>query len=442
MPDTTVAILKWSELGAAKREEVLARPARVESERLLADVRSIVDAVRREGDAALLRLTRELDGVALTALEVTPAQFASAEAAITPLEHTALERAIANVHKFHEAQKTSPIAIETSPGVRCQRLEVPIASVGLYIPAGRAPLPSTAIMLAVPARIAGCGTRIACTPPRSDGTADPAVLVAARLCNVQRVFTLGGAQAIAAMAFGTHSVPRVAKVFGPGNAWVTAAKELVASMPDGAARDLPAGPSEVLVIADESANPQFVAADLLAQAEHSPDAQVLLLTTSPALAAATQEQLSRQRALLSRGPIIEESLRAAHIVLVETLDEAFSISNRYAPEHLILAIADARNWLARVVNAGSVFVGHFTPETMGDYCSGTNHVLPTGGHARALSGLALADFSKRITVQEVSAAGLRDLGPVAETLARLEGLDAHANAVTVRLRALAGQASP
>ncbi|MGH8264676.1 MAG: histidinol dehydrogenase [Steroidobacteraceae bacterium] len=441
MPDATVAILRWTELDAARREQVLARPALPEAENFHANVRHIVASVRREGDVALLRLTRELDCAVMTEFEVTPAEFVDAEAVITPMQRAALECAIANVRRFHEAQKAPPLAVETSPGVYCERREVPIAAVGLYVPSGSAPLPSTAIMLAVPAAIAGCNTRIVCTPPRSDGTADPAVLVAARLCGVQRVFKIGGAQAIAAMAFGTHSVPKVDKVFGPGNPWVTAAKELVAAMPDGAARDLPAGPSEVLVIADESANPQFVAADLLAQAEHSVDAQVLLLTTSPALACATQAQLADQRTPLVRRSIIEQSLLAARIVLVDSLEEAVAISNRYGPEHLILAVAEPRLWLAKVRSAGSIFIGHFTPETMGDYCSGTNHVLPTGGHARVLSGLSLADFSKRITVQEISASGLRDLGPVAETLARLEGLDAHANAVSVRLRALAAVAA-
>ena len=441
MPDSTVAILRWTELDAARREQALARPPVIEAETFHADVRRIVESVRRDGDVALLRLTRELDNAVLTEIEVTPAEFAGAEAVITPMQRTALERAIANVRRFHEAQKAPPLAIETSPGVHCERREVPIAAVGLYVPSGSAPLPSTAIMLAVPAAIAGCTTRIVCTPPRSDGTADPAVLVAARLCGVQRVFKIGGAQAIAAMAFGTHSVPKVDKVFGPGNPWVTVAKELVAAMPDGAARDLPAGPSEVLVIADETANPQFIAADLLAQAEHSADAQVLLLTTSPALASATERQLAEQRTHLTRRSIIEQSLLTARIVLVDSLEEAVAISNRYGPEHLILAVAEPRKWLAQVRSAGSIFIGHFTPETMGDYCSGTNHVLPTGGHARAMSGLSLADFSKRITVQEISASGLRDLGPVAETLARLEGLDAHANAVSLRLRALAAEAA-
>jgi len=266
------------------------------------------------------------------------------------------------------------------------------------------------------------------------------VLAAADLCGVGKIFKIGGAQAIAAMAYGTESVPKVDKIFGPGNAWVTAAKQLVAQQPGGAASDLPAGPSEVLVIADDSARAEFVAADLLAQAEHSPDAQALLVTNSAALAAACQAEVARQTTRLTRRPTIEASLRAARIVLVSDLPTAFDVSNTYSPEHLILSIREPRRWLSAVTNAGSVFLGHWTPEPLGDYCSGTNHVLPTAGHARAMSGLSLADFSKRITVQEVTSAGLEDLGPVARTLALLEGLDAHANAVTVRLDALAAGA--
>jgi histidinol dehydrogenase len=313
---------------------------------------------------------------------------------------------------------------------------VPIGAVGLYVPAGTAPLPSTAIMLAVPARLAGCPLRVLCTPPRPDGTADPAVLVAARLCGVSRVFKLGGAQAVAAMAYGTASVPKVDKIFGPGNAWVTAAKQIVAADAGGAALDMPAGPSEVLVIADESARAEFVAADLLAQAEHSEDAQVVLVSTSRALAEACVEEVTQQLAALPRRAIAARALEGSRALLVPDLATALELSNRYAPEHLILQVRAPREWLGRVRNAGSVFLGPWTPETMGDYCSGTNHVLPTYGHARAYSGLGLADFVKRITVQEVSPAGLADLGRTARTLAHLESLDAHANAVSVRLAAI------
>ncbi|HZF15240.1 MAG TPA: histidinol dehydrogenase [Steroidobacteraceae bacterium] len=432
-----IPILEWQQLNALERSAALERPLAEESVHLRESVSRIIAAVRAEGDTALARLTLELDGASPESPEVSADEFKRALTVLTPTQHAALERAIANVRRFHEAQRTSSLTVETSPGVRCERFEVPIESVGLYVPAGTAPLPSTAVMLAVPAQIAGCPTRIVCTPPRRDGSADPAVLVAARLCGIERVFKIGGAQAVAAMAFGTQTVPKVDKIFGPGNAWVTAAKDLVASLAGGAARDLPAGPSEVLVIADEDARADFVAADLLAQAEHSIDAQVLLVTTSHGLARATQLEIAQQCRRLSRRSIIEAALRSARIIRVEDLEAAFAVSNAYAPEHLIISVANARSWLARVRNAGSVFLGNWTPEPLGDYCSGTNHVLPTGGHARALSGLALADFSKRITVQELTTAGLQDLGPVAETLAHLETLDAHANAVAVRLKSLA-----
>jgi histidinol dehydrogenase len=292
-------------------------------------------------------------------------------------------------------------------------------------------------MLAVPAKIAGCPVRVMCTPPRPDGTADPAVLVAARLCGVRTVFKLGGAQAVAAMAYGTATVPKVAKIFGPGNSWVTAAKQVVAQDADGAALDMPAGPSEVLVIADESANPAFVAADLLAQAEHSVDAQVVLVTVSRKLADACVGEVARQLARLPRREIAERAIAESRVLIVPDIATAMEVSNRYAPEHLILQVTSPRDLLPQVRNAGSVFLGAWTPETMGDYCSGTNHVLPTYGHARAYSGLSVFDFVKRITVQELTADGLRGLGPTAVTLARLESLDAHANAVTVRLDTLA-----
>lgn len=401
-------------------------------------VREIVSDVRARGDAALLEFTRRFDGVALATIEVGTAEFAAAETALNAEQRQAIDRAIDNVRRFHEPQLGPPLRVETAPGVVCERQFRPIDAVGLYVPAGVAPLPSAAIMLAVPARIAGCPTRIICTPPRRDGTADPAVLTIANLCGVRRVFKLGGAQAIAAMAYGTQTVPKVDKVFGPGNAWVTAAKLQVANDPEGAALDLPAGPSEVLVIADETARADFVAADLLAQAEHSTDAQALLVTTSGALAAATAKQIETQMQRLTRVDTLRKSIEHARLIVVDTLDTAIELSNTYAPEHLILQVERARDWLPKVRNAGSVFLGAWTPETMGDYCSGTNHVLPTYGFARAYSGLSLHDFVKRMTVQELTSDGLRELGPTAITLAALEGLDAHANAVRIRLAHLDG----
>jgi histidinol dehydrogenase len=432
-------ILDWSALDESRRSAILRRPAQRDAAGLLERARRIVEDVRARGDEALREYSESLDRVRLASFEATAGEFESAEAALTGEQREALERAIDTVTRFHALQVPGALRLETAPGVVCERLTVPLDAVGLYVPAGTAPLPSTAIMLAVPARIAGCATRVMCTPPRPDGSADPAVLVAARLCGVDRVFKLGGAQAVAAMAYGTATVPKVAKIFGPGNAWVTAAKQIVAQDADGAALDMPAGPSEVLVVADETARPAFVAADLLAQAEHSADAQVVLVTTSRTLAEACVREVERQLAALPRRDIAARAIGESRVIVAADLATAMAISNRYAPEHLILQVAEPRALLARVRNAGSVFLGAWTPETMGDYCSGTNHVLPTYGHARAYSGLGVPDFVKRVTVQELSPQGLAALGPTARTLARLESLDAHANAVTVRLEALASE---
>lgn len=429
----TLPILNWSSLSAEERRNALRRPVQQDTDTFQERVRDILRDVRARGDSALFEFTRRFDGVALATIEVGTAEFAAAETALNAEQRAAIDRAIANVRRFHEAQVGTPLRVETAPGVVCERHFRPIDAVGLYVPAGVAPLPSAAIMLAVPARIAGCPTRIICTPPRRDGTADPAVLTIANLCGVRRVFKIGGAQAIAAMAYGTQSVPKVDKIFGPGSAWVTAAKLQVAHDPEGAALDLPAGPSEVLVIADATARAEFVAADLLAQAEHSADAQAVLVTTSSALAEAIAAQIETQMRSLDRIDTLRKSIEHARLFVVDTLETAVEISNAYAPEHLILQVASARDWLPKVRNAGSVFLGAWAPETMGDYCSGTNHVLPTYGFARAYSGLSLHDFVKRMTVQELTPEGLRDLGPTAITLAALEGLDAHANAVRVRL---------
>ena len=361
-------------------------------------------------------------------------------AALTPEQIAAIERAVANVSRFHEAQKLQPLSVETMPGVVCERVTRAIESVGLYVPAGSAPLPSTAIMLAAPARIAGCPLRAIASPPTRDGRVDAAVLVAAKLCGVDVVYKMGGAQAIAAFAFGTETVRKVDKIFGPGSAWVTAAKQIVAADPAGAAIDLPAGPSEVLVIADDTADPRFVAADLLAQAEHDAIAQVVLVTTSRALAEAVAGEIAAQTAALSRRDIVTQSMAASRCILVPDLATAITVSNEYAPEHLIIQTSKPRTLLSHVTCAGSVFLGPWSPESIGDYCSGTNHVLPTAGFARAYSGLSIAQYQKSITVQELSADGLRALGPTAVTLSELEGLDAHGNAVKVRLAALAERA--
>jgi histidinol dehydrogenase len=435
MKAPVLQISEWALLMEAQRCRLLSRPAQLDPVATQDRVREIVRQVRESGDRALLELTERFDRVRLESLEVDAAELDAAVESVSPADRAALDFAIATVGRFHEAQRSAPLSMETAPGVVCERRELPIDSVGLYVPAGSAPLPSTAIMLAVPARIASCRIRVLCTPPHSDGRADQAVLYVARTCGVQRVFKVGGAQAIAALAYGTESVPRVDKIFGPGNAWVTAAKQLAATDPAGAACDLPAGPSEVLVIADESARPEFVAADLLAQAEHSADAQVILVATSRTLIQRVNEELQRQSAARRRTAMIAGSLAHGRAILVPDMPTAFEVSNRYAPEHLIIATDSPRDWLSRVTSAGSVFLGHWTPEVLGDYCSGANHVLPTNGYARSYSGLSLADFTRRMTVQHATPNGLAWLGPIAESLALLEGLDAHAHAVAVRLRA-------
>lgn len=429
-------ILDWNSSSAAEQSEALRRPALKDAADVSAAARAIVERVRRDGDAALFAFTQQFDGVRLESLAVTKQEFAAAARALTTQQHAAIARAIANVRCFHAAQAAPPLRVETSAGVLCERLSVPIRAVGLYVPAGSAPLPSTAIMLAVPAALAQCPVKVLCSAPNRAGAANPAVLVAARAAGIEQIFKVGGAQAIAAMAYGSASIPKCDKVFGPGNAYVTAAKIQVALDAGGAALDLPAGVTEVMVIADEEARPEFVAADLLAQAEHSPQAQAILVTTRQALAEAVFAQVQRQSAALSRAAILAESIAAMRLIVVDTLQTAFDIANSYAPEHLILEIREARAWLPKISAAGAVFLGHWSPESLGDYCSGPNHTLPTYGYARSYSGLSLEDFQKRITVQELTPSGLKGLGPTAGILAALEGLDAHAAAVRIRLEAL------
>jgi histidinol dehydrogenase len=426
----------WKSLSVAERQSALRRPAQSDAAHVTAAARGIIDAVRRDGDAAVLALTEKFDRVRPASLRVTAGEFEAAERALTAAQTAAIERAIANVRQFHAAQAAAPLRVETAPGVVCERFSVPLRAVGLYVPAGSAPLPSSAIMLAVPAAIAACPVRVMCTPPAHDGAVNDAVLVAARRSGIEQIFKVGGAQAIAAMAYGTATIPKCDKVFGPGNAFVTAAKMLVAQDPDGAAADLPAGVTEAMVIADEDARAEFVAADLLAQAEHSPDAQTLLVTTSMRLAQEVARQVERQQQSLSRAEILAKSTLHMRALIADTLETAFAIANAYAPEHLLLQIREPRRWLGKVSAAGAVFLGHWSPESMGDYCSGPNHTLPTDGYARSHSGLALEDFQRRITVQELSPAGLAGLGPTAQILAGLEGLDAHAAAVGIRLAAL------
>ena len=426
--------VRWNELEPQAREALLQRPAVVDDAGIRKDTASIVAEVRETGDAALRALTTRLDRATVTNFKVSDAELAAAADALSAAQVQAIDVAIANVRRFHEAQMPSAIRVETAPGVVCEKLSHALDAVGLYVPAGSAPLPSAAVMLAVPAAIAGCPTRVLCTPPRPDGSADPAVLVAASRAGVRDIYKVGGAQAIAAMAYGTETIPRVSKIFGPGNAWVTCAKSLVSADAAGAAIDMPAGPSEVLVIADATASPEFVAADLLSQAEHGVDSQVVLVTTDASMASAVANEVDAQLAQLSRAEIAAGALEHSRIIIVDSLQTAVLVSNEYAPEHLILQVDNPRSLLPGLRNAGSVFVGPWTPEAVGDYCSGTNHVLPTYGFARNYSGLGLDQFMRQMTVQELTRDGLAGLGPTVTTLAAMEGLDAHAAAVTRRLR--------
>ena len=425
--------IDWNALDEGERAAVLQRPVQAVSEALRAGVRAIFDDVAARGDAALREFTAKFDGVALDDFEVDEDEFSRARAQVPADVQDAIAEAASRIEAFHRAGIAQPYEVETAPGLLCRRVQRPIARVGLYVPAGSAPLPSTALMLCIPARLAGCAEVILCTPPRKDGSADPAVLLAARQAPGVRVFKLGGAQAIAAMAQGTASVPRCDKLFGPGNAWVDEAKRQAAQRPGGIAIDMPAGPSEVLVIADAGANAAFVAADLLSQAEHGPDSQVLLLTDSDTLLDVVAIEVEAQLARLPRADIARCALACSRLVRVRDIEQAIAISDAYAPEHLILAVREPHAWLERIGNAGSIFLGDWTPEALGDYCSGSNHVLPTGGAARAWSGLSVASFQKAITVQEASRTGIRAAGPCAAVLAHAEGLQAHARAVELRL---------
>lgn len=411
-------------------EDLLKRPA-MDSEYLDQAIEDIFFAVKRNGDQALKDFTRTFDGVQMETLEVASKELEDAEAQLSPQLRKAIETAAANIRKFHSAQVCEPVKLETSPGVTCWQKAVPIQRVGLYIPGGSAPLFSSVLMLAIPARVAGCKDVILCTPPAKDGKVNPAILYAAKVSGVTRVFTLGGAQAIAAMAFGTESVPAVDKVFGPGNQFVTAAKQGVQKL--GVAIDLPAGPSEVLVMADDTADPAFVASDLLSQAEHGPDSQVILLTNNKTLAENTLSEIQKQMESLPRRDLIEQSLESCKVVVMDSVADMVEMVNAYAPEHLIISMKNTDKIAGAIVNAGSVFLGNYTPESAGDYASGTNHTLPTNGFARAYSGVNLDSFVKKITFQEITPAGLQGLGETLEVMAEAENLMAHKLAVSLRL---------
>jgi histidinol dehydrogenase len=429
-----IEIQNWNTLALRDRDRILSRPAVLSDQAMQSAVRDILRQVREGGDHAVSELTRRFDGVDLGTTRVSEAEFADAEEELSSSAIAAIELAIDNVRRFHEQQRPSALSVETMPGIYCERVPRAVDSVGLYVPAGSAPLPSTAVMLTVPAAIAGCPRRVMCTPPRPDGRADAAVLAAARRGGATEVHKIGGAQAIAAMAFGTAELPKVNKVFGPGNAWVTTAKTLVAADPDGPAIDMPAGPSEVLIIADAGADAEFIAADLLSQAEHGCDSQVILITTDRGLANNVASQVVAQLALLSRRRTAAAAMESSRFIVVEDVAEAIDISNVYAPEHLILQVANPRSLLPKIRNAGSVFLGPWSPESAGDYCSGTNHVLPTHGQARSFSGLSVEQFMRQMTVQELSESGLRSVSEAIIELANLEGLDAHARAVSRRIK--------
>ena len=411
-------------------QEILKRPV-MNTENLFDTVRSVIDRVKEEGDRAVLDYEEKFDKVVLASLAVSEEEQQEAENLVSEDLKAAIRLAKQNIETFHAAQRFEGKKVQTQPGVTCWQKAVAIEKVGLYIPGGTAPLFSTVLMLAVPARIAGCKEIVLCTPPGRDGKVHPAVLFAAKVAGVNRIFKAGGIQAIAAMAYGTESVPKVYKIFGPGNQYVTAAKQLV-SLRD-VAIDMPAGPSEVEVLADETANPIFVAADLLSQAEHGVDSQAILITTSVELQQAVKVEVERQLALLPRKEIAEESLANSKLIVVDSMTEAIELTNAYAPEHLIIETEDYLSVAERIVNAGSVFLGSLTPESGGDYASGTNHTLPTNGYAKAYSGVSLDSFIRKITFQEIKPEGLNIIGPAIELMAANEQLDAHKNAVSVRL---------
>lgn len=417
----------------AEWTSLLERP-HIDMTALYATVNTVLADVRTRGDRAVLDYEEKFDRVRLSSLQVTEAEMEAAEQLIPEELKDALQQAERNIATFHEAQRFQGKKIETAPGVVCWQKAVPIEKVGLYIPGGTAPLFSTVLMLAVPARLAGCREIVLCTPPDREGRVNPAILHAARLAGVHRIFKAGGVQAIGAMAYGTETVPKVYKIFGPGNQYVMAAKQQV-SLHE-VAIDMPAGPSEVLVVADEKANPVFVAADLLSQAEHGADSQVLLVTTSDRMLERVREEVQVQLEQLPRRELAVRSLEHSKLILVRSMEEAMELANAYAPEHLILEVEDYASLAEKVVNAGSVFMGAYTPESAGDYASGTNHTLPTSGYARAYSGVNLDSFVRKVTFQELSPEGIRNIGPAIEKLASGEQLDAHKNAVTLRLLSL------
>jgi histidinol dehydrogenase len=411
--------------------KLIKRPV-IENILLEKTVRKILDKIKTKGDKALKKFTKDLDGVKLKKITVTEKEIVAAEKLVADELKEAIQQAKSNIEKFHSAQKEEIKEMEIIPGINCRRRSVAIEKVGIYIPGGSAPLFSTVLMLAIPAQLAGCKEIILCTPPLKDGSIHPAVLYTANLCGISKIFKAGGAQAIGAMAYGTESVPKVFKIFGPGNQYVTCAKQLVQY--ENVAIDMPAGPSELLIIADDTAMPEFVAADLLSQAEHGPDSQVVLATISESLAEKIQIAIKEQIKSLQRKEIAEQALKNSKIILLKDLKQAIDFSNLYAPEHLILACENALELSEQVIAAGSVFIGNYSPESAGDYASGTNHTLPTNGYAAMYSGVSLDSFVKKITYQTINKKGLQQIGHTIELMAEAEGLKAHANAVSIRLK--------
>lgn len=424
----------WSSFSSAEQQALLARPAQANSAKLKQIVADIIHNVEQNGDNALIEYNERFDNVKIDTLALSSEAVSQAITQLTPKLKSAIDTAYANILRFHQAQKPDDIELETSAGVQCSMHYTPITSVGLYIPGGSAPLPSTVLMLGVPAQVAECPRKVLCSPPNKEGTLNPAILYAASKCGISEIYLVGGAQAIAAMALGTNSIAKVDKIFGPGNSFVTEAKQQVSQMAGGAAIDMPAGPSEVLVIADNQANPAFVAADLLSQAEHGIDSQAVLISDSESLIQDAQQQVVKQLKALPREEIATQAMQHARYILTEDLAQAVEVSNQYAPEHLIVQTENPRQWLPQIQYAGSIFVGAWSPESAGDYASGTNHVLPTYGYTRNYSSLGLNDFYRRYTVQELSFEGLQGIGQAIMDLADAEGLEAHKQAVAIRLQ--------
>jgi len=414
-------------------KSLLARPT-METDFLESSVRNILNRVQTSGDQALLEFNKQFDKATLTSLAVTAEEVDAAVNKVSGALKDAINIAYKNIYSFHEKQQRDELSVDTMRGVTCWRKSLPIEKVGLYIPGGTAPLFSSVLMLGIPAKIAGCKEVVLCTPPQADGSINPAILFTANLVGITNIFKVGGAQAIAAMAYGTASIPQVDKIFGPGNQYVTTAKQMVSLQ--GTAIDMPAGPSEVMVLADKSSNADFIASDLLSQAEHGKDSQVVLISTDEGILDDVNKALETQLEQLPRKALAAEALTKSLGILVKDTAEMMKISNYYAPEHLIIATADADDLATQVTNAGSVFIGAFTPESAGDYASGTNHTLPTNGAARAYSGVSLDSFMKQVTFQKITEAGLKELGPTIEIMAEAEQLEAHKNAVSLRLKAI------